>query len=77
MNTNKTITLNFPEEVASKLASGLNEKQVLEQGFEVGVAILFPLYGEKSRKYLQNMVRYDEDYCSDLVSNYFFNERNK
>jgi len=74
---NTTIELNFPEEIASKLASGLNEKQVLEKGFETGVAILFPMYGEKTRKHMEKLYSYDEDFCSDLVSTYFHFERNR
>ena len=78
MNTkNTTIELNFPEEIASKLASGLTEKQVLEKGFEIGVEILFPMYGEKTRKHMQKLYWYDEDFSSDLVSTYFHFERNR
>ena len=78
MNTeNKTIELNFPEEIASKLSSGFTEKQVLEKGFEIGVEILFPMYGEKTRKHMQKLYWYDEDFCSDLVSAYFNFERNR
>lgn len=74
---NKTIELNFPEEIASKLASGLTEKEVLNKGFEIGVEILFPMYGETTRKHMQKLYWYDEDFCSDLVSAYFHFERNR
>lgn len=68
---NKTKELNLTEEIASKLSSGLTEKEILNQGFDIGVELLTPLYGQKyAKNFIQKSYWYDEDFCFDILCAY-------
>ena len=53
--------------LAQQLPRGLSEDQVLAQGFQ----LLTQQLGVKAARYY---FYYDEDYASDLVSEYFYKE---
>jgi len=67
--------MTIDELIVGKLPKGLSEREVLAKGFDIGVEILKPLYGDKSKKYMESYYTYDEDFCQDLVSKYFYLER--
>jgi hypothetical protein len=69
--------MTIDEQIVEKLPAGLCEKEVLSIGFDIGVDILTPLHGYKSKKYMQHYYSYDEDFCSDLVSKYFHMRRKR
>lgn len=51
--------------IANQLPSGLTEQEVLEQGYQI-------LLKEQGRRTADYYFYYNEDYPSDLVSEYFY-----
>jgi len=69
--------MTIDEQIVEKLPEGLTEREVLVKGFDIGIEILKPLYGNKSKKYMESYYTYDEDFCQDLVTKYFHLQTSK